>query len=182
MIVTTLYACLKQRFWILVTSLGLWGIYNSMTPTTIMATFADSIQEEEQSSYFTRCMLLARLESAGWPAVTIVMFIFLGDQWRVRGCNIVMCVGQVIIIWCCYALWKMRKLMTWTHRSPVPILLLPAMSSDSSNHIIEGAQYRYDPNEWLNENYFCQTKSERKDESGKYYSKNMNKMWHQNKM
>jgi len=178
-IVTTLYACLKQKFWILATSLGLWGIYNGMTSTAIMALFADSIQEEERSSYFTKRMIVTRLGSAVGPAVAIVMFTFLGDQWRVRDCSIVMCVGQVITLPPLMLLCFMKDEKVNDMKTSVASTGPSATSDkegDASNHIIEGAQSGYDPDECLNENYFCQEKSEEKDKSERQHSKNMKKI------
>ena len=175
-VVTTLYACIKQRFWILATSLGLWGIYNGMTSTAIMALFADSIQEEERSSYFTKRMIVTRLGSAVGPAVAIIMFTFLGDQWRVRDCSIVMCVGQVITLPPLMLLCFMKDEKANDMKTSVASTgtsLTSDEEGDASNHIIKGTQSGHDPDECLNENYFCQEKSEGKDESGRHHSKNM---------
>jgi len=175
-VVTTLYACLKQRFWILATSLGLWGIYNGMTSTAIMALFADSIQEEERSSYFTKRMIVTRLGSAVGPAVAIIMFTFLGDQWRVRDCSIVMCVGQVITLPPLMLLCFMKDEKANDMKTSVASTgtsLTSDEEGDASNHIIEGTQSGHDPDECLNENYFCQEKSEGKDESGRHHSNNL---------
>ena len=92
----TFWACWRESYVCLVLALAVWGLYYGVTNTTLGALFADSIPLGDRSYYFTQRASLLSLGNVCGPAVSLVLFFKLGDNWTVRDCSIVMAVGQCV--------------------------------------------------------------------------------------
>jgi len=95
---STIIASIKLSFTGLAISLALWGIYWGISKPTISALFADSMKDGERSRYFTQRMIAQFCGSTAGPIVSLVMFSIIGDDWNVRECAIIMCVGNCLCI------------------------------------------------------------------------------------
>lgn len=82
----------------LVVALCAWGCHWGVANTSIMALFSDSILDGERSYYFTVRDVCTNVANMSGPVVALVMFFFLGDEWNVRDCSIVMLAGNIITL------------------------------------------------------------------------------------
>jgi len=94
----TIYAALRPGYILLVGALILWGIHWGIVNTAITALFSDSIPDGERSFYFTRRAIIINLGNMCGPAIALIMFAVLGDNWTVRDCSMVLLVGNVLCL------------------------------------------------------------------------------------
>ena len=81
---------------LLVSALVLWGIHWGITNTAITAFFADSIPDGERSLYFTKRAILINVANMCGPTIALLMFAWMGDNWTVRDCSMVLLAGNVL--------------------------------------------------------------------------------------
>mmetsp|Transcript_1736 Transcript_1736/g.2403 ORF Transcript_1736/g.2403 Transcript_1736/m.2403 type:complete len:576 (-) Transcript_1736:146-1873(-) len=79
-------------------ALGLHGCFWGTANTSLMALFADSIQDGDRSYYFTRRAILTKLGNAAGPVTALILFFLWGDTWTLHDCANVMTVGQCVVI------------------------------------------------------------------------------------
>lgn len=96
--ISTLLATKFESFSFLGISMGIWGLFWGITNTSISALFADSIPDGDRSYYFTQRSMLQYLGFMIGPLVALGMFTWLGDEWSIRECSLVICVGQCFCI------------------------------------------------------------------------------------
>jgi MFS family permease len=92
----TLLSLHLESFSMLVVALAVWGVQWGITNTALSALFADSIPNGERSHYFTQRSILLKFGNVTGPLVALIMFAYLGDEWTMRECSIVMAVGQAL--------------------------------------------------------------------------------------
>ncbi|CAB9528108.1 major Facilitator Superfamily MFS [Seminavis robusta] len=83
---------------LLVAALAVWGIFWGITNTSLGAIFADSISDGDRSYYFTLRSILLILGNTVGPTMALALFYFLGDNWTMRECAIVMGLGQAVCL------------------------------------------------------------------------------------
>jgi hypothetical protein len=86
---------------------ALW-IYWGVSQTCLTALFADSTPDGERLHYFTQRLIVGRLARMFGPAVGLVMFYFLGDDWTTQECANVIAAAQVVAMPCVVLLWFLR--------------------------------------------------------------------------
>ena len=86
----------RPRFEGLGVGLALWGFFWGICNTSVSALFADSISDGDRSYYFAQRAMVQFLGNAFGPVTALGMFVWLGDEWTVGECSVVVCVGQCI--------------------------------------------------------------------------------------
>lgn len=94
----TFVAVKLENFVFLGVAMGIWGLFWGISNTAISALFADSIPDGDRSYYFTQRSMLQYLGFMMGPLVALGMFTWLGDEWSIRECSLVICVGQCFCI------------------------------------------------------------------------------------
>ncbi len=104
----TIYIVLLQVPWYwLVAGLSGWGFMWGIMDVALPSLFADSLPEPQEIMYYTRASRVIRASNAFGPLVVFALFYhFLGDQWTIYNCSIVMTVGLVfclpmVLLLCC---------------------------------------------------------------------------------
>lgn len=92
----TIAASQAKDFVFLGVALSFWGLYWGITNPSISALFADSMNDGERSSYFTTRMIIQYMGNATGPLLAFFMFTFLGNDWTIEECQVVLCVAQVL--------------------------------------------------------------------------------------
>lgn len=88
---------LKTNYTTLVAALCMWGAFFGIVDTAITALLADSVAEK-RSYYFTQRSMIISLANMCGPMVALIMFAVIGDEWTIRGCSIVLSVGNLICL------------------------------------------------------------------------------------
>ena len=94
----TCFAVYQQDYQSLVGALALWGVFWGTTSTSIMALFADSIQEGQRAKYFTNNLQVTRAAQMIGPILALGLFSLLGDQWTVEACSWAIAIAQVVCV------------------------------------------------------------------------------------
>ena len=89
-------AALHPAYSILLVALLLWGIHWGIVNTSIMALFSDSIPDGERSYYFTKRAVLINAANTCGPAIALIMFAVMGDNWTVQDCAKVLLAGNCV--------------------------------------------------------------------------------------
>lgn len=89
-------AALRPRYEMLLVALILWGIHWGIVNTSIVALFSDSIPDGERSYYFTKRAVLINFANTCGPAIALVMFAVMGNNWTVKDCSMVLLVGNIV--------------------------------------------------------------------------------------
>lgn len=102
----TAYATWKLNFYYLLIALSLWGALWGVTDTALPSLFLDSIPDGEEKRYFRRGSRIIRSANFLGPLIALIIYQFLGNQWTIPNCSIVMGAGLVfctpiIFILCC---------------------------------------------------------------------------------
>jgi MFS family permease len=92
----TIAASKAKDFVFLSVALAFWGLFWGVTNPSVSALFAGSMTDGERSKYFTQRMITQYLGSATGPLVAFFMFSFLGNDWTIEECQIVLCVAQIL--------------------------------------------------------------------------------------
>jgi len=96
--ICTFAAAQSLNFVFLGLALAIWGLFWGICNTSILAMFADSIEDGERTHYFTQRTILQYLGNASGPKVALIMFLNLGDKWTVQACSTVVGTGQLLSI------------------------------------------------------------------------------------
>lgn len=89
-------AALRPRYEMLLLALILWGIHWGIVNTSIIALFSDSIPDGERSYYFTKRAVLINFANSCGPAIALVMFAVMGNNWTVKDCSMVLLAGNIV--------------------------------------------------------------------------------------
>ena len=89
-------AALRPRYAMLLLALILWGIHWGIVNTSIIALFSDSIPDGERSYYFTKRAVLINFANTCGPAIALVMFAVMGNNWTVKDCSMVLLAGNIV--------------------------------------------------------------------------------------
>jgi MFS family permease len=96
-VVVSIWTSLRTNYVSLVIALCMWGSFFGIVDTAITALLADSVAEK-RSYYFTQRSMIISLANMCGPLVALVMFAVIGDEWTIRGCSIVLLVGNLICV------------------------------------------------------------------------------------
>jgi hypothetical protein len=102
----TVVAILNWNFYWLIGAMSLWGVMWGITDAALPSLFADSIPEEHESIYYTRGSRVIRSSNFLGPLIALGVFLYLGNEWTLVNCSIVMSIGlafflPVILMLCC---------------------------------------------------------------------------------
>lgn len=76
----------------------LWGIYTSLINQSLDALLADCIEQGSRSRIYMWKYQSIIFGSASAPIVSLFMFLYLGNDWKLKECQVVMCVGLVLFL------------------------------------------------------------------------------------
>ena len=94
----TYAASMKQNFLFLGVALAFWGFFWGISNTSILALFADSMNDGERSKYFTQRTIVQFVGNSTGPLVALIMFSFIGNDWTIGECQFVLASGQFLAI------------------------------------------------------------------------------------
>ncbi len=95
-VILTIIAAKLEDFVFLGIALSFWGLFWGISNTAISALFADSIYDGNRSKYFTQMLLMQCLGNSTGPLGAFFMFRFLGNNWTIEECQIVLCIAQLL--------------------------------------------------------------------------------------
>lgn len=95
-VASSLKASFQPGYGMLLIALLLWGIHWGIVNTSITALFSDSIPDGERSYYFTKRAVLINIANTCGPLIALIMFAFMGDNWTVKDCSMVLLAGNLI--------------------------------------------------------------------------------------
>ena len=87
-----------RQFPFLCGCLGLLGAFQGAFSGSVEALFADSVPTARRSEFTTYKFMATALSSAGGPATSLFLFLFLGDTWTLQDLRFVFTIG------CCLAI------------------------------------------------------------------------------
>jgi MFS family permease len=95
---STLVASRMNDFTALGVALSIWGLFWGICNTSVMALFADSIEDGDRSYYFMQRQIMQLSGNTFGPVVALYMFTRLGNEWSLNACSIVISGGQFFAI------------------------------------------------------------------------------------
>lgn len=75
-----------------------WGIFWSFISPTIDALLADTISSGNRSQVYTIRLTIMNTAQSFGPLIQVLLFIYLGNTWTIRECQIVMVSGLVLFL------------------------------------------------------------------------------------
>ena len=85
-----------QQYNILLASMCLWGIVNGIVNGPVQALFADSCPLGDRSEWYSYLQICYLVPSAVGPAISVVMFSYMGANWEFDDMRMVFVTGLLI--------------------------------------------------------------------------------------
>jgi MFS family permease len=79
-------------------ALGLIGGYRGFNNPAVESIFADSVATGQSSALYTAKQVVINLSSTCGPAISIVLFLCLGNTWEAGTCRVVLLAGLVAML------------------------------------------------------------------------------------
>ena len=97
MIVTT-YAIQTDNYQMVLVANLFFGAFWALSNPTMDALLADSVEPGTRSRVYTLKVMVLQIASAVGPLLSIFLFLYLGNEWDMDTCRIVMCVGLALFV------------------------------------------------------------------------------------
>ncbi|TYZ65701.1 hypothetical protein PybrP1_002519 [[Pythium] brassicae (nom. inval.)] len=94
----TFYAVEASSMSMLYVTFGLWGLFAALQSPAMEALFADSIPHGERSYPFMIKYNVSNLAMVLGPAISILLFLYYGDKWRIAELRPVLEFGTLLAI------------------------------------------------------------------------------------
>jgi hypothetical protein len=101
----TAFSIMNTNYEYLCFSLCLWGVMWGSSDTALPSLFSDSIPDDKQNIYYQRGSRIIKSANMIGPLIALGIFQYLGDEWTIMNCSIVIGVGlafslPVLLILC----------------------------------------------------------------------------------
>jgi hypothetical protein len=95
-ILLSICAILLSHFSLLFLSMVLWGFYWAITNPTLDAMIADSIERGSRSHVYSWVATIRFLGRAFGPLASVLLFLWIGNDWSISQCQLVMTEGLIL--------------------------------------------------------------------------------------
>ncbi|CAM9678952.1 unnamed protein product, partial [Ectocarpus fasciculatus] len=95
-IAVTVFSVYLDYYTVLLSAMALWGFSNAASNPTADAVIADTVAAGERSAVYTLRSQLMQLGAGVGPAVALVMFAVLGDEWKMSELRYIIYTGLAV--------------------------------------------------------------------------------------